>query len=74
MDEGPEEGSEELARELVIEESHTSSLGSQRVLFGREDQPTEAVIKHEDKLGVLSVCAHFPFHTQSSVIMASGGQ
>ncbi|KAI0304784.1 hypothetical protein BC826DRAFT_978182 [Russula brevipes] len=55
MDEGPEEGSEELARELVIEESHTSSLGSQRVLFGREDQPTEAVIKREDKLGVLSV-------------------
>ncbi|SRR6266851_790579 len=60
-DEGPEEGSEELAGELVMVDNDGGLLGSQRVLFGREDQPAEAVIKREDKLGVLTVCAHSPF-------------
>lgn len=70
-DEGPEEGSEELAKELLMVDNDSSSLGSQRVLFSREDQPAEAVIKREDKLGVLTVCAYFPLHAQSSsVIMA----
>ncbi len=65
-DEGPEEGSEELASELVMLEddnsSLSSSLESQRVLFIREDQPADDVIKREDKLGVLTICAPFPFH------------
>src|SRR6267154_3236888 len=58
-DEGSEEGSEELASELVMLEGDSSSLStsleSQRVLFSREDQPTDAVIKREDKLGVLTI-------------------
>ena len=70
-EEGPEEGAEEFTRELVMD-SDSGLEGSQDALFGREDQPAEALIKCEDKLGVLTVCAHFPFHTQSSrVIMAS---
>lgn len=70
-EDGPEEGAEEFARELVMD-SDSGLEGSQDALFGREDQPAEALIKREDKLGVLTVCAHFPFHTQStSVIMAS---
>jgi hypothetical protein len=38
-----------------------SSSGSQRVLFSGEDQRAEEVIKREDKLGVLTICAHFNF-------------
>jgi hypothetical protein len=68
---GPQEGAEEFARELVMD-SDSGLEGSQDALFGREDQPAEELIKREDKLGVLTVCAHFPFHTQSiSVIIAS---
>jgi hypothetical protein len=71
-DEGPEEDSEELASELAILDGESSSSCSQRVLFSREDQPAEAVIKREDKLGVLTICAHFRFIPSSDVIMASG--
>jgi hypothetical protein len=35
--------------------SLSSSLESQRALFSREDQPADAVIKREDKLGVLNI-------------------
>jgi len=73
-DEG--EGSEELAGELVMLEGDSSSLSSslesQRVLFSKEDQPADAVIKREDKLGVLTICAHSYFMSSNSVIMASG--
>lgn len=75
-DEGEEEGEEELASELVMLEGDSSSLSSslesQRVLFSREDQPADAVIKREDKLGVLTICAHSHFMSSNSVIMASG--
>lgn len=75
-DEGSEEYSEELAGELVILEGDSSSLSSslepQRALFSREDQPADAVIKREDKLGVLTICAHSLFMSPNSVIMASG--
>lgn len=75
-DEGQEEGSEELASELGMLEgdssSSSSSLESQRILFSREDQPADAVIKREDKLGVLTICAHSHFMSPNSVIMASG--
>jgi len=58
-DEGQEEGSEELASELAMLEGDSSSLSSslesQRVLFSKEDQPADAVIKREDKLGVLTI-------------------
>jgi hypothetical protein len=71
-EDGPEEGAEEFAGEFVIVDSDSSLEGSQGALFGREDQPAEALIKREDKLGVLTGCAHFPFHTRSSsVIIAS---
>jgi hypothetical protein len=71
-EDGPEEGAEEFTGELVMVDGDSGLEGSQGALFGREDQPAEALIKREDKLGVLTVCAHFPFHTQSSsVIMAS---
>jgi hypothetical protein len=59
-DEDPE-GSEELASELTMLGGDNSSLGSQRVLFTGEDQPAEEVIKREDKLGVLTICAHLYF-------------
>jgi hypothetical protein len=71
-DEDEDEGSEELASELVMLEGDSSSLESQRVLFSREDQPADAVIKREDKLGVLTICAHSHFMPSNSVIMASG--
>lgn len=75
-DEGQEEGSEELASELAMLEgdngSLSSSLESQRVLFSREDRAADAVIKHEDKFGVLTICAHSHFVSSNSVIMASG--
>jgi hypothetical protein len=75
-DEGSEEGSEELASELMMLEgdnsSLSSSLESQRVLFSREDHPADAVIKHDDKLGVLTTCTHSYFMSSNSVIMASG--
>ena len=75
-DEGSEEGSEELAGELMMLEgdngSLSSSLESQRVLFSREDQPADADIKREDKLGVPTNCAHSHFMSSNSVIMASG--
>lgn len=75
-DESSEEGSEELASELMMLEgdnsSLSSSLESQRVLFSREDQPADAGIKHDDKLGVLTTCAHSYFMSSNSVIMASG--
>lgn len=67
-EEGPEEGPE-FTRESVMVDNESGLLGSQRVLFGREDQPAEAVIKREDKLGVLTVCTHFPFHTRSSSVI-----
>ncbi len=74
-DEGPE-GSEELANEMVMLEggssSLSSSLESQRVLFSREDQPADAVIKGEDKFGVLTICTHSHFMLSSSVNMPSG--
>jgi len=71
-EEDPEEGLG-FARESVMVDNESGPLGSQRVLFGREDQPAEAVIKREDKLGVLTVCAYFPFHTGlSSVIRLLG--
>jgi hypothetical protein len=70
-DEG-QEGSEELASELAMLEGDSSSLESQRILFSREDQPADAVIKREDKLGVLTICAHSHFMSSNSVIMASG--
>jgi hypothetical protein len=71
-EDGPEEGAEEFTGELVMVDGDSGLEGSQGALFGREDQPAEALIKREDKLGALTVCAHFPFHTQSSsVIMAS---
>jgi len=66
-EEGLEEGSE-FSRELVVD-NESGLSGSQHVLFGREDLPAEAVIKREDKLGVLTVCAHFPFHTRSSSVI-----
>jgi len=53
-EEYPEEGLE-FARESVMVDNESGPLGSQHVLFGREDQPAEAVIKREDKLGVLTV-------------------
>lgn len=75
-DESQEEGSEELASELETPEGDSSSLSSslesQRVLFSRDDQPADAVIKREDKLGVLTICAHSHFMLSNSVIMASG--
>lgn len=75
-DEGQEGGSEEFASELVMLEGDSSSLSSslesQCVLFSREDLAADAVIKREDKLGVLTICAHFPFRVINSVIMASG--
>jgi hypothetical protein len=71
-DEGPVEDSEELASELLMLDGDSSSLsGSHHVLFSREDQPAEAVIKREDKLGVLTIRAHFHFIPSSTVIMAS---
>jgi|SRR5712675_2702267 len=75
-DEGPEEGSDALARELAMMDSSDSDpSGSRRVLLYREDKSSEVVVKREDKPGVLTVCAHFPFHTQSrSVITAFWGQ
>lgn len=54
------EDSEELASELTMLGGDSSS-GSQRVLFSGEDQRAEEVIKREDKLGVLTICAHFNF-------------
>jgi hypothetical protein len=65
--EGPED-SEEIASELATLDGDSSSSG---VLFSREDQPAEAVIKREDKLGVLTICAHFRFIPPSNVITSS---
>lgn len=70
-DEGPVEDSEERTSELVMLGGDSSSLGSHHVLFSREDQPAEAVIKREDKLGVLTIRAHFHFIPSSTVIMTS---
>jgi hypothetical protein len=55
------EDSDELASESTMLGGDSSSLGSQRVLFSGEDQPAEEAIKREDKLGVLTICAHFHF-------------
>ena len=63
-DEGPEEDSEDIASELAMLDDDNSSLGSLRVLFNREDQPAEEVIKREDKLGVLTIRAHFRLYHQ----------
>jgi hypothetical protein len=71
-DESQEEGSAELASGLVMLEGDSGSLESQRVLFSREDQPADAIIKREDKLGVLTICAHSHFISSNSVITASG--
>ena len=74
-DEGQEEGSEKLTSELALQgdnSSLSSSLESRRVLFSREDQPADAVIKREDKLGVLTICAHSHSMSSNSVITASG--
>jgi hypothetical protein len=75
-DEGTEEGSEELASEMAMLEGYSSSLSSslesQRVLFSKEDQSADAVIKGEDKFGVLTICAHSHFMLSSSVNMPSG--
>jgi len=59
-DEGPVEDSEELTSELVMLGGDGSSLGPHHVLFSREDQPAEAVIKREDKLGVLTILTGGP--------------
>ena len=54
-DESPEDDSEE-SRELTNDDG--SALGFQRALFStREEQQAETIIEHEDKLGVLSICA-----------------
>ena len=56
-DESPENDSEE-SKEMTNDDG--SPLGLQRVLFStREEQQAETIIEHEDKLGVLSICAHF---------------
>jgi hypothetical protein len=71
-EEDPEEGPE-FERDSVMVDNESGTLGSQRILFGREDQSAEAVIKREDKLGVLTVCAYFSFHSRlSSVIRLLG--
>jgi hypothetical protein len=70
-DEGPED-SEENVSESTSLDGESSSSGPQHVLFSREDQPAEAVIKREDKLGVLTICAPFRFIPSSNVIMSSG--
>ena len=54
-----EEDSEEVG-ELPAVYGDGTSLGSQRILFSREDKPTDTIIKREDKLGVLSVGAYYP--------------
>ncbi|KAI9512836.1 hypothetical protein F5148DRAFT_648859 [Russula earlei] len=54
-DEGPEEGSDELVRELVMVNSDTNSLSFQHALFNRENEPSKAVVKREDKPGALTV-------------------
>jgi hypothetical protein len=54
-----EEDSEEVW-ELPAVDGDGSSLSSQRILFSKEDKPTDTVIKREDKLGVLSVGAYHP--------------
>jgi len=54
-DESLEEDSEEFAEEMLAAEGDSNSLGSQRILFGGGDKPADAIIKREDKLGVLSV-------------------
>jgi hypothetical protein len=56
-----EEDSKEEFVELPAVDGDSSSLGSQRILFSREDKPADTIIKREDKLGVLSVGAHYPF-------------
>lgn len=56
-DESPEDDSEE-SKEMTNDDG--SALGFQRVLFStREERQAETIIEHEDKLGVLSICAHF---------------
>ena len=56
-DESPEDDSEPT--KMTNDES--CALGFQRVLFStREEQQAETIIEHEDKHGVLSICAHFP--------------
>ncbi|KAH9968859.1 hypothetical protein BC827DRAFT_291288 [Russula dissimulans] len=54
-DEGPEEGSDEPARESVMMDSDSNPSGSQRALFHREDLSSEVVVKREDKPGVLTL-------------------
>lgn len=56
-DESPEADPEQ-SKEMINDDS--SALGFQRVLFStREEQQAESIIEHEDKLGILSICAHF---------------
>jgi len=76
-DEGPEEGSDELARELM--DSDSNPPGPQRVLFYREDSSSE-VVKRQDKPGVLTIltgvqpswadgteaCLHSPYLTDEA--------
>ena len=55
-DESPEDDSDQI--KMINDDG--SALGLQRVLFStREEQQAETIIEHEDKLGVLSICAHF---------------
>ena len=54
-EESPEDDSEQS--KLINDDGN--ALGLQRVLFStREEQQAETIIEHEDKLGVLSICAH----------------
>jgi hypothetical protein len=56
-DESPEDDSEQSKEKTNYD---GSVLGFQRVLFStREEQQAETIIEREDKLGVLSICAHF---------------
>ncbi|KAF8507003.1 hypothetical protein F5888DRAFT_1581830, partial [Russula emetica] len=46
--------------------------GSEELASGLVMLEADAVIKREDKLGVLTICAHSHFMSSNSVIMASG--
>lgn len=64
-DESPEADPEQ-SKEMINNDS--SALGFQRVLFSTsEEQQAESIIEHEDKFGVLSICAHFfPLNAQTT--------
>lgn len=58
-DESPEADPEQ-SKEMMMINDDSSALGFRRVLFSTsEEQQAESIIEHEDKLGVLSICAHY---------------